>query len=264
VLVEVHAHYSQQLAIAPLVDLVYDFALAPLLLHSLGTGTVDRLAEWLRIRPANAVTVLDTHDGIGIVDAGPSGDRPGLIDEDDMAAIFERAAVATGGHSAIASVIPAWMRLPHQINATFFSALGADADAYLLARAVQLWLPGHPQLYYVGLFGGLDDIALFARTGQGRDVNRHVYSQAEVDEALATEVTRAQLALVRIRSRRAAFTGDFGYRMAGASGLELAWTRGAERASLTVSFGADAGFRIELDGADGPVVIDAVAGLAAL
>ncbi|BDZ45697.1 alpha-amylase family glycosyl hydrolase [Naasia aerilata] len=34
VLVEVHAHYTQQLAIAPLVDLVYDFALPPLLLHS--------------------------------------------------------------------------------------------------------------------------------------------------------------------------------------------------------------------------------------
>jgi len=264
VLVEVHAHYSQQLAIAPLVDLVYDFALAPLLLHSLGTGTVDRLAEWLRIRPANALTVLDTHDGIGIIDAGPSGDRPGLLDEDDMAAIFERAAVATGGHSAIASVIPAWMRLPHQINATFFSALGADVDAYLLARAVQLWLPGHPQLYYVGLLGGLDDVGLFARTGQGRDVNRHVYSQAEVDEALAGEVTRAQLALVRIRSGRAAFAGDFRYRVAGGSALELAWSNGAERAVLSVAFGADAGFRIELDGADGSVVIDSVADLAAL
>ena len=181
-----------------------------------------------------------------------------------MAAIFERAALATGGHSTVASVIPAWMRLPHQINATFFSALGSDADAYLLARAVQLWLPGHPQLYYVGLFGGLDDVALFARTGQGRDVNRHVYSQAEVDEALASEVTRAQLALVRIRSGRPAFTGEFRYGMAGASGLELVWSREAERAALTVSFGADAGFRIELDDAEGHVVIDSVGGLAAL
>ncbi|MFP3393458.1 sucrose phosphorylase, partial [Brevibacillus sp. SIMBA_076] len=127
--------------------------------------------EWLRIRPQNAITVLDTHDGIGVIDAGPSGDRPGLIDQDEMAAIFARAAVATNGHSTLASVIPAWMSLPHQINATFFSALGADARSYLLARAVQLWLPGRPQLYYVGLLGGLDDIALFERTGQGRDVN---------------------------------------------------------------------------------------------
>ncbi|MEL0237032.1 MAG: alpha-amylase family glycosyl hydrolase, partial [Aquiluna sp.] len=46
VLVEVHAHYTQQLDIAPLVDLIYDFQTAPLLLHSIFTSTVDRLSKW--------------------------------------------------------------------------------------------------------------------------------------------------------------------------------------------------------------------------
>jgi len=170
VLVEVHAHYSHQLAIAPLVDWVYDFALAPLLLHSLGTGTVDRLAGWLEIRPANAITVLDTHDGIGVIDAGPAGDRPGLLSEREMAEVFARAAAATNGHSSLASVVPEWATLPHQINATYFSALGGDVVAYLVARAVQHFLPGRPQTYYVGLLGGLDDRELFAETGNGRDV----------------------------------------------------------------------------------------------
>ena len=264
VLVEVHAHFSQQLAIAPLVDLVYDFALSPLLLHSLGTGTSDRLVRWLGVRPQNAITVLDTHDGIGIIDAGPSGDLPGLIDEDEMAAIFERAAEATGGHSTVASVIPAWMRLPHQINATFFSALGADATAYLLARAVQLWLPGRPQLYYVGLLGGLDDVELFRRTGQGRDVNRHVYSDAESEAALASEVTRAQLALVRLRSTHPAFDGDFGYRVDASGDLELAWTKDDASAVLTVRFAPAAAFRLSLTDATGTVEADSVAALAAL
>jgi sucrose phosphorylase len=264
VLVEVHAHYSQQLAIAPLVDDVYDFALAPLLLHSLGTGTSDRLAEWLRIRPRNAITVLDTHDGIGVIDAGPSGDRPGLIDQDEMAAIFERAAVATDGHSTVASVIPAWMSLPHQINATFFSALGADATSYILARAVQLWLPGRPQLYSVGLLGGLDDVALFQRTGQGRDVNRHVYTPDELEAALASEVTRAQLALVRLRSTHPAFGGEFGYGVEADGALHLHWTLGDERAELAVSFAPAPAFRLRLTGADGTVSAEDVAALAAL
>ncbi|WP_285114910.1 sucrose phosphorylase [Leifsonia sp. fls2-241-R2A-40a] len=264
VLVEVHAHYSQQLAIAPLVDYVYDFALAPLLLHSLGTGTTDRLAEWLRIRPQNAITVLDTHDGIGIIDAGPSGDRPGLIDEAEMAAIFDRAADATHGHSTLASVIPAWMSLPHQINATFFSALGADSRSYLLARAVQLWLPGRPQLYYVGLLGGLDDVALFQRTGQGRDVNRHVYTPDELEAALAGEVTRAQLALVRLRSTHPAFTGAFRYRVEADGALELEWTLGDERAALSVSFSPEPRFRIRTTGAGGALAADSVEALAAL
>jgi len=246
VLVEVHAHYTQQLAIAPLVDLVYDFALPPLLLHSLGTGTAGKLAEWLEVRPRNAIVVLDTHDGIGVIDAGPSGQRPGLISQEQMADVFARAERATGGHSAIASVVPAWAQLPHQINATFFSVLGGDLDAYLLARAVQLWVPGEPQLYYVGLLGGLDDVGLFERTGNGRDVNRHVYTPAELAAALESTVTRAQLGLVRLRSSHPAFAGEFGYRVMAEDRIELSWTNGEARARLAVVFHPEhPSFRIE-------------------
>ena len=95
VLVEVHAHYTQQLAIATLVDLVYDFALPAALLHCARHGDIDPLLRWLEIRPANAVTVLDTHDGIGIIDAGPSRGMPGLSPTTTCAAIFNRAAIAT-------------------------------------------------------------------------------------------------------------------------------------------------------------------------
>lgn len=247
VLVEVHAHYSQQLAIAPLVDLVYDFALSPLLLHSLGTGTVDRLAHWFNIRPANAVTVLDTHDGIGIIDAGPAGDAAGLIDQSEMAAIFDRASAATNGHSQLASVIPAWMSLPHQINATYFNVLGGDVDAYLLARAVQFFLPGEPQVYYVGLLGGLDDTELFTRTGQGRDVNRQFFTAEQIESALQSDVTRGILELVRLRSAHPAFAGEFAFRVLSDSALELSWQNGAESAVLAVDV-AVRSFRITATG----------------
>lgn len=263
VLVEVHAHFSQQLAIAPIADWVYDFALAPLLLHSLGTGTVDRLARWLEIRPANAVVVLDTHDGIGIIDAGPIGDREGLLSHDEMAAIFARAESATHGHSAIASVVPMWFTLPHQINATFLSALGGDETAYVLARAVQHFLPGRPQVYYVGLFGGLDDTELFARTLNGRDVNRHIYSADEVQQALESGVTRAQLGLVRLRSAHPAFAGDFSWSTLDPDQLELRWSAGDAEATLSVrtTVGAPA-FSIRLADAGGTRVLDSLESLA--
>ncbi|WP_210508505.1 sucrose phosphorylase [Naasia sp. SYSU D00057] len=263
VLVEVHAHYTQQLAIAPLVDLVYDFALPPLLLHSLGTGTVDRLAHWLEIRPRNAITVLDTHDGIGVIDAGPALDREGLISFEEMRAIFERAAAATDGHSSLASVLPAWTALPHQINATFFSVLGADPTAYLLCRAVQLFVPGTPQIYYVGLLAGLDDTELYAATGNGRDVNRHFYAPEELGEALAGEVPRAILALVRLRATQPAFEGEFGAETTGTDTLRLAWVAGAARAQLDVRFGSgEVGFTIEVTGPDGTARYDSVGALA--
>jgi sucrose phosphorylase len=87
VLVEVHSHIDDQIEIARDVDRVYDFALPPLLLHAFVAGTADRLLEWLRIRPDNAVTVLDTHDGIGVVDVAAEPGRPGLLADDDIAAL---------------------------------------------------------------------------------------------------------------------------------------------------------------------------------
>ena len=68
VLVEVHSHFEQQIEIARQVDWVYDFALPPLVLHAFTSGTARHLRNWIAVRPRNAVTVLDTHDGIGIID----------------------------------------------------------------------------------------------------------------------------------------------------------------------------------------------------
>jgi sucrose phosphorylase len=266
VLVEVHAHYTQQQRIAPLVDYVYDFALSALLLHSLVAGTTDRLSRWLEIRPTNAITVLDTHDGIGIIDAGPvttgGRDLPGLIDHDEMAAIFAAASRATDGESDRASVIPAWFDLPHQINATYYSALGRDDDAYLLCRAVQLFVPGLPQIYYVGLLAGADDVELWRSTGQGRDINRHRFSDAEVRAALERPVVRALLGLIRLRTDHPAFGGQFSWAAQG-SELELSWVAGQASAILRVDL-ATRSVEIELRGPDGQQRWVGVEGLAAM
>ena len=79
-LVEIHGHYLEQIEIARRVDRVYDFALPPLVLHALFEGTGRYLREWLAISPRNALTVLDTHDGIGVIDVGAASDgRAGLL-----------------------------------------------------------------------------------------------------------------------------------------------------------------------------------------
>jgi sucrose phosphorylase len=236
VLVEVHAHHRQQIRVARATDLVYDFALPPLLLHALDTGAVDRLLEWLRIRPLNAVTVLDTHDGIGVVDAGPAGEWSGLIDHDEMRAVFEAAALRTNGQSTRANTQPAWAPLPHQVNSTFYSVLGEDDDAYLLARAFQLFVPGRPQIYYVGLLAGRNDTDLFSATGIGREINRHRYTSAEIAEALERPVVQRQLDLVRLRADHPAFGGTFACTADGDAALTLTWTNGGHRAELRADF----------------------------
>lgn len=263
VLVEVHAHYTQQLDIAPLVDLIYDFQTAPLLLHSFFTGTVDRLDKWFQLRPSNCLNVLDTHDGYGVIDGGPIGGREGLITQDEMAHIFKRAEQNTGGHSAIASVIPQWFDLPHQINATLPNIL-ADDVAYVISRAVQFLLPGEPQIYYVGLFNGMDDRELFERTEQGRDVNRHNYTPAEIEAALQTPVTKAIIALARLR-RHAAFSGEFSWQVTGASSLVMTWR--SDGASIEFEFDTQLGgasFKLVVVDASGTRTFDSIEALAQL
>ncbi len=233
VLVEVHAHYTQQLDIAPLVDLIYDFQTAPLLLHSFFTGTVDRLKNWFEIRPDNCLNVLDTHDGYGVIDGGPINGRPGLITQDEMAFIFKKAEENTNGHSAIASVIPQWFSLPHQINATLPNIV-ADDTAYTIMRAVQFFLPGEPQVYYVGLLNGQDDVELFNKTGQGRDVNRHNYTPAEIEVALKQPVTQAIIALARLR-KLPVFEGQFSYEVTGEDSMRLGWVNGSDSIELRFS-----------------------------
>jgi len=250
VLVEVHAHYTQQLDIAPLVDLIYDFQTAPLLLHSLFTGTVDRLSDWFKIRPDNCLNVLDTHDGYGVIDGGPINGKPGLITQDEMAAIFAKAEENTNGHSAIASVVPQWFTLPHQINATLPNIV-KDDTAYTIMRAVQFFLPGEPQVYYVGLFNGMDDVELFNKSGQGRDVNRHNYTPAEIEVALAQPVTKAIIALARLRKHNA-FEGKFSWTQLSDNSMRLAWANGSDTISLEFSTTVGASsFVIEVTDASG-------------
>ena len=93
VLLEIHSYYKTQIEIARQVDRVYDFALPPLVLHALAFGTAAPLLAWLAQRPTNAVTVLDTHDGIGIIDIGADAadrqGRPGLVPAAELDRLVE-------------------------------------------------------------------------------------------------------------------------------------------------------------------------------
>lgn len=234
VLVEVHGHYLQQVEMAREVDYVYDFALPPLVLHALTAGDPAPLVRWLAIRPPNAVTVLDTHDGIGIVDVGTSPLRPGepgLLDGPQIDALVEAIHANSGGTSRLATGQAASNLDLYQVNCTFYDALGHDDRGYLLARLLQLFVPGIPQVYYVGALAGVNDVALLRTTNVGRDVNRHHYTQADLTQALGRPVVRAILEALRLRRAHPAFRGEFTYASDGPR-LELTWRADGEVATL--------------------------------
>ncbi len=266
VLVEVHSHFARQVEIGRQVDWVYDFALPPLVLHALFAGDDGPLRRWLEVRPRNALNVLDTHDGIGVVDVGADQTDPqlaGLLGPDQIDALVEGIHARSGGGSRRATGAAASNVDLYQVNCTFYDALGRDDDTYLLARAIQLLTPGLPQVYYVGLLAGGNDLRLLDRTGVGRDVNRHPYTRAELDAALARPVVRAQLALIRLRGTHPAFAGACAWTRPGPAELTLTWTAGAARVELRADVASGA-WRLEwTDDAGGVRAADGVRALAA-
>jgi sucrose phosphorylase len=251
VLVEVHSYYQRQVDIAAQVDLVYDFALPPLVLHALTTSDADPLLHWLAVRPDNAVTVLDTHDGIGVIDVGADAQdrsRPGLLTPEQIDALVEAIHANSGGTSRQATGAAASNVDLYQVNCTFYDALGADDGAYLVARAIQLLTPGIPQIYYVGLLAGRNDMDLLHLTNVGRDVNRHYYTPDEVAEALQRPVVADQVRLIRLRNEHPAFDGEFSAD-GGGSVLTLRWDAGSDWLQLSCDLAA--GCQLRWSEADG-------------
>ncbi|MGM9480870.1 sucrose phosphorylase [Roseateles sp. NT4] len=240
VLVEIHSYFQRQIDIASKVDWVYDFALPPLVLHAFSFRTAAALKRWIAIRPTNALTVLDTHDGIGIIDIGAdAGDRvahPGLVPPEELDALVERIHTASQGDSRKATGAAASNLDLYQVNCSFFDAMGRDETAYLLARAIQFFLPGVPQVYYVGLLAGHNDMELLARTQVGRDINRHFYSADEIIGDCERPVVRRLIELIQLRNRHPAFGGSFEVLTSGDEVLHLRWQHGFDKATLRVDF----------------------------
>jgi sucrose phosphorylase len=246
VLVEIHSYYKRQIDIAKKVDWVYDFALPPLVLHALEFGRSGPLLNWLGQRPNNAVTVLDTHDGIGIIDIGAdASDRegqPGLVPPLELDELVERMHRNSQNQSRKATGAAASNLDLYQVNCTFFDALGRNESAYLVARAIQFFVPGIPQVYYVGLLAGENDMDLLERSQVGRDINRHYYSHEEVLKDLGKPVVQRLLQLIQLRNTHPAFNGAFSSSAPAEHVLNLSWTSGAHFASLEVDLKTKTGF----------------------
>lgn len=232
VIPEVHHDYKTQIVVSSIkgVDYTYDFCLPFLMIHAIYTRQGKYLKNWLQIRPQNSISNLDTHDGIGIIDV------KGLLPEDEVEKV-SNIIYGLGGNAAMRASGKNSDNLDlYQMNSTYYSALGEDDGLYLLARAVQLFLPGIPQIYYVGMLAGVNDVELLERTGVGRDINRHNYSVEEVEEATGTYLVNELFNLCKLRNENAAFKGEFSMPDCDEDEITLQWTKGEKTLKLAVNF----------------------------
>lgn len=249
-LLEIHSHYSDQIRAGQAVERVYDFGLPPLILYGLYTGSALPLRRWLEVSPRNAITVLDTHDGIGVIDVGPARDKPGLLEPSQIDDLVEGIHHATGGESRMATGASASNLDLYQVNSTFYSAVGCDDDRYLLARLIQFLCPGIPQVYYAGLLAARNDVELLRRTGVGRDINRPYFDITQIESALTEPVVQRLVDLIAFRNRHPAFDGEFTLGEGPPSELHLGWSAG--EAFIEAIIDLDRGrFEIHHDGGEG-------------
>ena len=238
---EIHASYQEGTyrTIAEKGYMVYDFFLPGLLLDAFEQKSGQDLARWANEiihSGMRTVNMLGCHDGIPVLDL------QGLLPEERIQSLID-VLVKRGG---FVKDLHGAKNVYYQVNATYYSALGEDDRKLLLARAVQLFMPGKPQVWYLDLLAGKNDYAAMERAGAGghKEINRTNLSDEDVSVALEQEVVQKQLALLRLRGRCPAFDPAAEIQAsAEGSRLTIRWTAGGESIALNADF-ADASFEI--------------------
>jgi len=230
VLPEVHDRYSTHLKLAAHGYWTYDFVLPGLLLDALETGSAKHLADHLARSPERQFTMLDCHDGIPV-----RPDLDEILRPREMLRLADLVERQGGNVNRILSDAHADGGVDvHQLNCTYYSALDRDDDRYVAARAIQLFARGVPQVYYVGLLAGENDHQAVTETGDGRSINRHDYTVAEVEAAIRRPVVQRVLDLVRLRNIEPAFSGRLDVTSVDPATLRMTWSLGADACELEV------------------------------
>lgn len=220
---EIHHHYSHQIRLSRLnkIDYVYDFQLPVLVLYAIYNHDFMALKNWLNIRPNKAVTTLDTHDGLPIIDLED------LLSDEKIKETSEKIISNGGNETRRASGDNGLDNVDtYQINCTYYSALNENDDDYIVARAIQFFVPGVPQVYYDGLLAGKNDVEKINKTNVGRDIMRHDYTDEEISSAVKKDVVKRLLKLMRFRNNYPIFDGDFSVAESDKRSLILRWRKG--------------------------------------
>ncbi|TWT92423.1 sugar phosphorylase [Stieleria varia] len=195
---------------------IYNFSLAPLLIHSLLTGKTEYLKRWIMSMPPAPVgcTYLNftaSHDGIGM--------RPaeGLLSDEEQLQLVETVR-RFGGRVSTRRTADGGERV-YELNVSLFDAMqgtveGNDqwqVERFLCSQTVMMGLEGIPAFYIHSLLATANDQAGVAKTQHNRSINRHKWSWSELQEQLGDDasvhsrVFRELTRRMQIRSRNEAF-----------------------------------------------------------
>ena len=232
---EIHASYAEGTyrTIAEKGYMVYDFFLPGLLLDALERRSGEVLVQWIREicdRKMLTVNMLGCHDGIPLLDL------KGLLPEERIQSLIDTV-VSRGGY---VKDLHGAKNVYYQVNATYYSALGEDDKKMLLARAIQLFMPGKPQVWYLDLFAGRNDHAAVQRAGAGghKEINRTNLTCSDIAAGMKKPIVQKQIELLRMRNQFPVFSANAKI-VAEVNGtkMDIRWQSGSEEAVLQTDFG---------------------------
>jgi sucrose phosphorylase len=186
-------------------QLVYNFALPPLTLHTFRTGDASVLSGWASTLtlPSDRTTFfnfLASHDGIGLNPAR------GILSSADIDALVTQT-LAHGGlisykHNADGSTSP------YEMNINYFDALSdpnssepldLQVDRFMAAQAIMLSLVGVPGIYFHSLFGSRNWREGVEITRHNRAINRQKLARDELEKQLADPASLRSKVFARYR-----------------------------------------------------------------
>lgn len=264
---EVHAEYGSGIyqEVAEKGYPIYDFFFPGLVIDALDRGTNEALRNWIseiNDKGIQTINMLGCHDGIPVLDLrGKEVDgrlRPGLLSDEQIEATMGRI-IDRGGRVKNLYGHDGKKIAYYQVNATFFSALGEDERKLLLARAIQMFMPGIPQVWYLDLFAGKNDYEAADNGGVAghKEINRTTLSPDDVDAGLKRAVVLDQLKLIRLRNTSPAFEGEMHVADTEPNRLHITWRHAAHTATLEADL-RDHGFTVRAGDADNEALVLAV------
>jgi len=198
-------------------QMVYQFALPPLVLHTFRTGSARALSQWAAVERVSDRTTffnfLASHDGIGVQPAR------GILREEEITALVELAQ-AHGGFVSYKNNSDG-SHSPYELNITYFDAIthpevsatnpSLACQRFLCAQAIMLAVVGVPGIYFHSLFGSRNDREGVEKTGRYRTINREKLNADDLLADLRNPATiRSQVysqytRLLKIRTGEPAF-----------------------------------------------------------
>ena len=239
---EIHAEYGLHLhdKVAKEGYTIYDFFLPGLTIHTIENKTSKALLSWAKeiiAKGYKTVNMLGCHDGIPVLDLKGKDVNGvynrGLLEDSEIEAIMNK--IMERGGRVKNLYDPSGKKISYyQVNATFFSALGENKQKLLLARAIQMFMPGIPQIWYLDIFAGKNNYQAADNGGSAghKEINRTTLSMRDIEQGLKTDIVENQLKIIRLRNTSDAFLGKVEINDAYDDVIDLKWVNNKTVAHL--------------------------------